>query len=62
MLACTFLGHRDFYKLDDDILYMVKNADYCICCISHTWGGAYKYATMAKRHGLTVINLGTSEL
>lgn len=26
--------------------------------INHTWGGAYKFASMAKKRGLTVINLG----
>ena len=42
--------------------WMLEHADYCICYINHTYGGAYKFARMAKRKGLTVINLGSAEL
>ena len=38
--------------------WMIAQADCCICYIHHTWGGAYKFARIAKRSGLTVINLG----
>ena len=34
----------------------------CLCFISHTWGGAYKFAKRAKSQGLTIVNLGTAEL
>lgn len=37
--------------------WMIDASDYCLCYITHTWGGAYKFADMAKRHGLPVINL-----
>ncbi len=38
--------------------WMLAASDYCICYITHTWGGAYRFARQAKRRGLTVINLG----
>lgn len=38
--------------------WMIGKSDYCLCYINHTWGGAYKFASMAKNRGLTVINLG----
>ena len=39
--------------------WMIAQSDYCICYITHTWGGAYKFARQAKRKGLHVINLGS---
>lgn len=42
--------------------WMVQQADYCVCYIDHTWGGAYKFAQMAKNRGLRVINLGSAEI
>ena len=42
--------------------WMIDNAEYCVCYIHHTWGGAYQFAAQAKRKGLTVINLGPMEL
>ena len=42
--------------------WLIDQADFCICCINHTWGGAYKFAKQAKRRGLTTINLGSAEL
>ena len=38
--------------------WMLHRADCCICYVNHSWGGAYKFARAAKRHGLTVVNLG----
>lgn len=38
--------------------YLIEVADICLCYVSHTYGGAYKFAHMAKTRGLTVINLG----
>ena len=35
--------------------WMIDASD---CC--HTWGGAYKFARMAKNRGLQVINLGSA--
>ncbi len=37
--------------------WMLKQADFVITCITHTWGGAYKYTEKAKRQGKTIINL-----
>ena len=40
--------------------YLIDSADICLCYIDHTFGGAYKFARMAKNRGLQVINLGTA--
>ena len=37
--------------------WMIEQANYCLCYIQHTWGGAYKFAKLAKKKGLTIINL-----
>ena len=42
--------------------YLINAADICLCYINHTFGGAYKFARMAKRRGLQVINLGSVAL
>lgn len=42
--------------------WMIHKADYCVCFVDHTWGGAYKFAKLAKRRKLTVLNLGKAEL
>ena len=39
--------------------WMIDASDCCVCYIDHTWGGAYKFARMAKNRGLQVINLGS---
>lgn len=38
--------------------WMIEAADSCVCYVQHTWGGAYKFAKMAKGRGLLLINLG----
>ena len=38
--------------------WMLEQAEYCICYVNHTWGGAYRFASLASRRGLTVLNLG----
>ena len=42
--------------------WMINRADYCLCYINHTWGGAYKFAMRAVRQGLAVRNLGSTDL
>ena len=42
--------------------WMIDRATVCLCYITHRWGGAYKFARLAKRRGLRVINLGDKEL
>ena len=42
--------------------WMIEQSGYCLCYVNRTWGGAYKFARMAKRRGLTVINLGNAKL
>ena len=54
-------GHPK-YAVDRRNRWMIEQADYCLCYICHTWGGAYKYARMAKRRGLTVVNLGHAQI
>lgn len=38
--------------------YMVDNAQYAICYINHSWGGAYKTYSRAEKKKLAVVNLG----
>ena len=54
------VGHPKF-AIDRRNRWMIENADYCLCFVNHTWGGAYKYAKQAKKK-LTVINLAGMEL
>lgn len=42
--------------------WMIEKADFCLCYINHSWGGAYKFAKQAKKKGLIVINIGGVEL
>ena len=42
--------------------WLIDNSDYCIAYVKYTWGGAYKFASRAKKKGLTVVNLGDMEL
>ena len=50
------------FAIDRRNRWMLKEADICLCCIHHTWGGAYKYVRMAKHQGKQVINLGSAKL
>ena len=54
-------GHPK-YAIERRNRWMIHASDYCLCYINHTWGGAYKFACMAKRRNLTVINLGRGAL
>ena len=38
--------------------WMVAQADYVVTYITHSWGGAAKYAKLAKNKNKTEINLG----
>lgn len=42
--------------------YLIDSADFCLCYVNHAFGGAYKFARMAQRRGLTVLNLGHAEM
>ena len=42
--------------------WMIDHSDFLLCYINHTWGGAYKFAQLAKHRGKTVINLGNTEI
>ena len=37
--------------------WLLKQADYVVTYITHSWGGAAKYATKAKKQGKTVVDL-----
>ena len=54
-------GHPKF-AIDRRNRWMIDHSDYCVCYINHTWGSAYKFAGLAKRHSKTVINLGAESL
>lgn len=51
-------GHPKF-AIERRNRWMIDHSDYCICYINHAWGGAYKFTRLAKRHGKTMINLGS---
>jgi len=50
------------FAIDKRNRIMIAQADFCICHIDHTWGGAYKYWQIAKKRGLHTVNLGSTEL
>ncbi len=54
-------GHPKF-AIERRNRWMIEASDICLCYINRTWGGAYKFARMAERRGLTVINLGTAAI
>lgn len=37
--------------------WLLKQSDYVVTYITHSWGGAARYATKAKKQGKTVIDL-----
>ncbi len=39
--------------------WMISNSDFCVCYINNSWGGAHKFAQIAKRRGLKVFNIGS---
>ncbi len=46
------------YAIDKRNNWMIEMSHTCICFINHTWGGAYKFAKMAKSRSLTVCSIG----
>ena len=42
--------------------YLVQNAAYAICYVTHSWGGAAKTYEYAKKKDLQLINLAEKEL
>lgn len=38
--------------------YLIDNASYALCYVTHSWGGAAQTYQNALKRGLTVINLG----
>ena len=54
-------GHPKF-AIERRNRWMIDNSDFLFCYINHTWGGAYKFAELAKQRGKTVINLGNTEI
>lgn len=41
--------------------WMLKQANYVVTYVAHSWGGAAQFADMAKRQNKTVINLAGSD-
>ena len=37
--------------------WMLRQSDYVVTYLTHSWGGAYQYATKARRQKKVVINL-----
>ena len=37
--------------------WMVRQSDFVVCYVTHTWGGAYQAVDLAERKHLTIINL-----
>ena len=54
-------GHPKF-AIERRNQWMIDHSDFLLCYINHTWGGAYKFARLAKRRGKTVINLGNPNI
>ena len=50
------------FAIDRRNRWMIDRSDFCLCYISHSWGGAYKFAHMAKRKGVETLNLGDFQL
>lgn len=46
------------FAIDRANRWMVRQADAVVAYVTHDWGGAAKYVGMARRKGITVINLG----
>lgn len=42
--------------------WMLKQADYVVTYITHSWGGAAKFAEMAERSGKQIVNIGSFAL
>lgn len=42
--------------------WMIDHADCCLCYITHSWGGAHKFAKQAKQKGLAITYIGDAEL
>lgn len=54
-------GHPK-YAIERRNKWMILASDCCLCYVNFSWGGAWKFARMAKRCGLRVINLGSAAL
>lgn len=53
--------HRRF-AMERRNRYLIDSADVCLYYVNRAFGGAYKFARMAKRRGLQVINLGSAAI
>ncbi len=49
------------YAIDWCNRWMLNRTDVVITYITHTWGGAYRYAEQARKRGLCVIPLGREQ-
>ena len=41
--------------------WMLKQSDYVVTYITHSWGGAYQHAQKAKRQRKVILNLGAAQ-
>ncbi len=42
--------------------YMVENASYAICYVTHSWGGAAKTFELAKKKNLKIVNINHTKI
>ena len=49
------------YAIDRRNKWMIDHSDYVIAYVTHSWGGAAKYASLAKRKGKIVFSLIAQE-
>ncbi len=49
------------YTMDRRNRWMVEESDYVVTYVRKTWGGAYKFKTLAEKQNKTVINLYKEE-
>ena len=50
------------FAIDRRNKWMIDASDYCLCYIDHTWGGAYKFAMLAKKRGKILVNLADDKV
>ena len=50
------------FAIDRRNRWMLRRADMVICYVKHSWGGAYKYVSLAVKQGKTVRNIASKLL
>ena len=50
------------FAVDRRNRWMIDSADYCICYVNHTWGGAYRTLSYAKKRKKNILNLSGAQI